>query len=155
LLLLTFLIMAGNKLDVATAAVRGRYGKTRKADEGKLRRARMNRSSRRFQWLVAVIFSAITSLSLFAAAGKQTFTGEVGDAMCGRKHMAGETAAECTRACVGHGSKFALVVGDKIYTLETDNKAALATLDQQAGKMATVTGTLDGDTIVLSSVTAK
>jgi|SRR5271156_1021443 len=107
-----------------------------------------------------VIFSAITCLtlfpaSLFAAAGKRTLTGEVGDAMCGRKHMEGETAAECTRACVGHGSKFALVVGDKIYTLDTDNKTALATLDQQAGKMATVTGTVDGDTIAVSSVVAK
>ncbi|MGA8271769.1 MAG: hypothetical protein WB919_09450, partial [Candidatus Sulfotelmatobacter sp.] len=113
-----------------------------------------------FQWLMAIIVSAITFLTLFsaslvAAAGKQTFTGEVGDAMCGRKHMEGETAAECTRACVGHGSKFALVVGDKIYTLDTDNKAALATLDQQAGKMATVTGILDGDTITVSSVAAK
>src|ERR1700678_3855158 len=117
----------------------------------------MNRSSRRFRWLMVVVFSAITSLtlfaaSLFAAAGKQTFTGEVGDAMCGRKHMEGETAGGCTRACAGHGSKIAVVVGDKIYALETDNKAALATLDQQAGKMATVTGTLDGDSIAVSSV---
>jgi Flavodoxin-like fold len=39
----------------------------------------------------------------------------VGDAMCGRKHMEDEPSAECTRACVAHRSKFALVVGDKIY----------------------------------------
>jgi hypothetical protein len=42
---------------------------------------------------------------------------------------------------VAHGSKYALVVGDKIYTLDTADKTALATLDQQAGKTATVTGT--------------
>jgi hypothetical protein len=85
----------------------------------------------------------------------RTFTGEVGDAMCGRKHLEGESAAECTRACVAHGSKFALVVGDKIYTLETSDKTALATLDQQAGKTASVTGTLNDDTIEVSSVIAK
>ncbi len=116
----------------------------------------MNRSSWWFTLAAAVMFSAPASLNLYALDGaKQTFTGEVGDAMCGRKHMEDEPAAQCTRACVGHGSKFALVVGDKIYTLETSDKAALATLDKQAGKTATVTGTLDGDTIAVSSVTAK
>lgn len=89
------------------------------------------------------------------AAGKQTFTGEVGDSMCGRKHMEGEPAADCTRACVAHGSKYALIVGDKIYTLDTADKAALAMLDKQAGKQATVTGSLDGDTIAVTSVAAK
>ena len=115
----------------------------------------MNRGSRCFQAVAAGIFSATIFSSVFAfAAGKQTFTGEVGDAMCGRQHM-GETAAECTRTCVGKGSKFALVVGDKTYVLDTTDKASLATLDKQAGKNATVTGTLDGDTITVSSVAAK
>ena len=63
--------------------------------------------------------------------------------MCGRKHMEDEPSAECTRACVAHGSKFALIVGDKIYALETTDKAALATLDEQAGKTATVSGSLE------------
>lgn len=105
---------------------------------------------------VLLVSLAAVSLSLTAlAAAKHTFTGEVGDAMCGRKHMEGEAAAECTRACVGHGSKFALIVGDQTYILDTSDKAALRTLDKQAGKMATVVGTLDGDTITVSSVAAK
>jgi hypothetical protein len=115
----------------------------------------MNRSSRPLQAIGAVIFSATLFFSLFAfAAGKQTFTGEVSDAMCGKQHMEG-TAADCTRACVAKGSKYALVVGDKVYTLDTSDKAALVTLDKQAGKNAGVTGTLNGDTITVSSVAAK
>jgi len=114
----------------------------------------MHHGSRWFQVVAAVVFSATVLSSLYAfAAGKQTFAGEVGDAMCGRQHMEG-TAADCTRTCVGKGSKFALVVGDKIYVLDTTDKAALATLDKQAGKNATVTGTLDGNTITVSSVAA-
>jgi hypothetical protein len=114
----------------------------------------MNRGSRWFAALAMAIFSATVLSSLYALAGrKQTFTGEVGDAMCGRKHMEG-TPADCTRTCVAHGSKFALVVGEKIYILDTTNPTALATLDKQAGKNATVTGTLDGDTIEVSSVAA-
>jgi hypothetical protein len=106
--------------------------------------------------MIAVILVTVTSsLNLFAAAGrKQTFTGEVGDAMCGRKHMDG-TPAECTRSCVAHGSKFALVVGEKIYILDTADKATLDILDKQAGKNVTLTGVLSGDTIEVSSIAAK
>jgi len=89
------------------------------------------------------------------AAGKQTLTGEVGDAMCGVKHMEGEgTPAECTRTCVAHGSKYALVVGDKLYVLNTSDKAVLALLDQQAGKKATITGTVNSDSIDVSTAVA-
>jgi hypothetical protein len=87
------------------------------------------------------------------AAGKQTLTGEVGDAMCGTKHMEG-APAECTRTCVSHGSKYALVVGDKIYVLNTSDKAMLALLDQQAGKKATVTGTINGTSVDVSTAVA-
>jgi len=85
------------------------------------------------------------------AAGK-TYTGTVSDAMCGAKHMG--SAAECTRGCVKKGSKYALVVGDKVYTLETSDQAALDALDKQAGAKATVTGTEKDNTITVSSVKA-
>jgi hypothetical protein len=97
--------------------------------------------------------AAVSSLHALDAR-KQTFTGEVGDAMCGRKHMDG-TSAQCTRACVARGSNFALIVGEKIYILQTNDKSALATLDQQAGKNATVRGVLKDDTIEVSSVSPK
>jgi hypothetical protein len=69
-----------------------------------------------FAAIAALIFSATASPNLYArASGNRSFTGEVADAMCGRKHMEDEPSAECTHACVAHGSKFALIVGDKIY----------------------------------------
>jgi len=114
----------------------------------------MNRASQWFASIAIVIFSATAFFNLDAlAARKQTFTGEVGDAMCGKQHMEG-TPAECTRTCVSKGSKYALIVGEKVYILDATDKAALATLDQQAGKNATVTGTLNGDNIEVSSVAA-
>jgi hypothetical protein len=107
---------------------------------------------------LVLLFAATSFLNLQALpATGHSFTGEVSDAMCGRKHMEGESAAECTRACVAHGSKYALLVGDKLYTLETSDKAALATLDKQAGQSVSVTGSLNeaGDTIEVKSVLAK
>ena len=89
------------------------------------------------------------------AAGKsETLTGEVSDAMCGAKHEMPGKPAECARACVKHGSKFALVVGDKVYTLETSDKAALDKLNDLAGAKAKVTGEVDGTTITVKSVAA-
>jgi hypothetical protein len=115
----------------------------------------MNRGSRWWVAMAVAVLLVTAFPNLHAAAGgKQTFTGEVGDAMCGRKHMEG-TPAECTRKCVDGGSKFALIVGDKVYILDTTDKTALATLGTQAGKNATVTGVLNDDTIEVSSVVAK
>jgi hypothetical protein len=88
-----------------------------------------------------------------AAAKSQTFTGQVSDSMCGAKHAMGN-AAECTRACVKKGSNYALVVGDKVYTLKTTSKSALSELDKLAGENAKVTGTESGDTIEVSKVAA-
>jgi hypothetical protein len=116
----------------------------------------MGMRSNGIRFIVIAVLSVSASLFLANpahAAGKQTFTGEVGDAMCGKKHMEG-APAECTRTCVAHGSKYALVVGDKIYTLESTDKAVLSLLDQQAGKNATVTGTVSGDSIAVTTAVA-
>ena len=89
------------------------------------------------------------------AGGKsQTLTGEVSDSMCGAKHEMPGKAADCTRACVKHGSNYALVVGDKVYTLQTSDAAALDSLDKLAGAKAKVTGEIEGTTITVKSVAA-
>ena len=102
--------------------------------------------------LLSLLMIVGLAVSSAFAAGK-TYTGTVSDAMCGAKHMGGP-AAECTRTCVSKGSKYSLVVGDKVYTLGTSDKAALAALDKQAGAKATVTGTEKDNTITVTSVKA-
>jgi hypothetical protein len=111
--------------------------------------------SRSYTFLFALLILVLAaSLSISAFAAGKAFTATVSDSMCGAKHeMAGDDAS-CTRACVSKGSKYALVVGDKVYTLETSDKDALATLDKQAGAKVTVMGTANGDTIAVSSVKA-
>jgi hypothetical protein len=96
----------------------------------------------------------LAAVPALAAGKSQTLTGEVSDAMCGAKHEMAGKAADCTRACVKHGSKYALVVGDKVYTLETSDKAALDKLNDLAGAKAKVTGEVDGATITVKSVAA-
>jgi len=108
----------------------------------------------RIQKLGILIAALILSCAVFAADKAQSYTGQVSDAMCGAHHMMSGSEPDCTRACVGKGSKYALVVGDKVYTLETSDKAALVSLDKMAGAQAKVAGTLNGDTLQVASVSA-
>jgi hypothetical protein len=96
----------------------------------------------------------LTTVPVLAAGKSQTLTGEVSDAMCGAKHEMPGNAADCTRACVKHGSSYALVVGDKVYTLATSDEDTLAKLNDLAGAKAKVTGEVDGTTITVKSVAA-
>jgi hypothetical protein len=102
--------------------------------------------------IAILILSVAILVSPALAAKAQSYTGTVSDAMCGAKHMMEGDPAACLRACVQKGSKYALVVGDKVYTLDTQNQATLATLDKLANKKVTVKGSADGDTISVTSV---
>jgi hypothetical protein len=108
--------------------------------------------SRRSAILLTVAALAL-AVSAFGAKAT-TFTGTVSDSMCGAKHGMPGDPAGCTRACISKGSKYALVVGDKVYTLETSDKDALAMLDKQAGAKVTVSGTEKDNTITVSGVKA-
>ena len=107
---------------------------------------------RKWNSLAGLVLAATLAGSSALAQGKGTTTlqGTVSDAMCGVKHgmMQNATDKECTMACVKGGSKYALVVGDKVYTLE--GKAG--DLEKFAGAKAKVTGTLDKDTLKVTSV---
>ncbi len=105
-----------------------------------------------FSLATLLLAAGLTVSSAFAGSKAETFTGQISDSMCGAKHMMPGDAAGCTRACVGKGSKYALVVGDKVYTLESKDKAALEQLDKLAGQPATVSGKATGDTIEVTSV---
>lgn len=113
-------------------------------------------NSRAQQFAISVltlVLAFLISVSALSAKGS-SFTGTVSDSMCGAKHaMPGDDAA-CTRACVSKGSRYALVVGDKVYTLETSDKKALDTLDKQAGAKVTVMGNEKDNTITVTSVKA-
>ena len=114
----------------------------------------MSRLRRLQVWIAAIVVSAGIAVLPALAAGTQTFTGKVSDAMCGAKHQEGVDPATCVRACVKKGAKYALVVGDKVYTLDASSQAAKDELNKLAWEQATVKGTANGDTIEVKSVMA-
>ncbi len=108
-------------------------------------------------WIAIVVLCTGWAVvpNVVAGSGNQTFTGKVSDAMCGAKHTEGNLApADCVRACVQKGANYALVVGDKVYTLETKDQASLEKLNKLAWEDAKVTGTANRDIISVKSVAA-
>ena len=93
----------------------------------------------------AFIFSTLTA--------PKAYIGTVTDAMCGVKHVVKGSVA-CTRLCVQHGSKYALVVGNKVYMLNTKDKALLEKLNALAAKTALIKGVMENNMIEVRSVTA-
>jgi hypothetical protein len=100
--------------------------------------------------VAAVMLGSVAIRSQAQDAGTNTtLTGVVSDAACGAKHsMTTMSAADCTRMCVKAGQGFALVVGDKVYSLRGDS----AELDKYAAQKVTVKGKLKGDTVAVDSV---
>jgi hypothetical protein len=87
---------------------------------------------------------------LCAADAPTTLTGTIGDDMCEGDHKAmnGTDPAKCTADCIkGMHAKYALWVGKDIYTL-SDQK----TPEKYAGKKVTVTGTLNGKDLQVTSI---
>jgi hypothetical protein len=84
---------------------------------------------------------------LLAGGQSQTFTGVITDDMCKRNHamMDIKPDAKCIVACVkGHGSKYALRDGEKIYKLSDQQ-----TPEQYAGQKVKITGVLYEKTAIL------
>lgn len=113
-------------------------------------------------WLKCRIYIGVISLAAALAASSafatktQTFVGTVGDAVCGAKHSMDGDEISCLRTCIQRGSKYDLVVGEKVYVLNIDSKDTTSAdaLDKLAAQHVKVKGEANGDIIEVQSVTA-
>jgi hypothetical protein len=78
-----------------------------------------------------------------------TFNGMITDSSCGARHRkkSGQNSADCARECVRKGASYVLVDGDRRYRLIGGEDA----LDGLIGQRANVTGTRQGEAIVVTS----
>jgi len=104
---------------------------------------------------LVLVLIAIVFISSLPRAAEQTWTGNISDSACGKKH---EEAAEgngvmpdreCTQACVRGGSKYVLVVDGKVFQIANQDQKDLAT---HAGRHVKVTGELKGNAITVSKI---
>ena len=93
----------------------------------------------------AIMIPAVQQV--YAAA--KTIDGVVSDTMCGKKHMMpGKTDAQCVQECIKSGSSYALVAGDKVYTLAGKPQ----TIAPFAGKHVKIEGDLKDNTFTVTSI---
>ncbi len=102
-----------------------------------------------------VLAVALAVTSMFGAK-LQTYTGIVGDAVCGAKHTMDGDDISCLRTCIQRGSKYDLVVGDKVFVLNFKDQSVADTLDKLASQQARaqVKGEGNGGAIEVQSVAA-
>jgi len=113
-----------------------------------------------FAVLLAVAVALVTATGALAfgqrdgdppESGKaRVFSGVLTCARCGARHPGKSqlSAGDCAKMCLKQGSTWALVDGGKVYRLKGDSPV----LDRVAGERVTVSGTLEGNTIVIQSV---
>ena len=113
--------------------------------------------ARNLRTVIALLVFGVIVLVLHSGLGEaqntksqQTWQGFVTDTHCGTNCQVTKAMTpdkKCVDRCVREGSKYGLWVGKHVYTLEPQSKAA-----RYAAADVTVTGTLDGETIHISSI---
>jgi hypothetical protein len=101
--------------------------------------------------VAGLLLAASFSLAAPGEDADKAYVGNIGDSMCGAKHMMpGESDKDCTLGCIKEGSKYILIdPSGKIYQL-SDQKMP----EQFAGAKVKAMGTLSGDTISVTSIIA-
>ncbi len=100
---------------------------------------------------------AITSLlaistSLLSAQSAQTINGFISENQCGASHASPTASAtKCVKGCIARGAAPVLVSEGKVYKLKGED----AVVKELAGQNVTIKGTVDGDTITVTSVAAQ
>jgi Protein of unknown function (DUF5818) len=92
------------------------------------------------------------SASLLSAQSAQTINGFISEDQCGASHAApSASATKCVKGCIARGAAPVLVSEGKVYKL----KGGDASVKGLAGQNVTIKGTVDGDTITVTSIAAQ
>jgi hypothetical protein len=105
--------------------------------------------NRKLSFLLVVVFLLFAVVSF---AADSSWTGLISDAHCGAMHKkASKAAADCVEKCVKGGAAYVFVNGadGKVYKLDAQDKAK-----GLGGQEVKVTGTVNGDTIKVTSIAA-
>ena len=99
--------------------------------------------------------AGIALLAVWLRAAPIVAVGVIGDSSCAHDHRGFTTRfnvddRECTLGCVKAGAEFVLVTDARIYRIDNQHLPELASL---ASRRVQIKGTLDGDRIVVASIT--
>ncbi|MDD5543740.1 MAG: DUF5818 domain-containing protein [Acidobacteriia bacterium] len=105
--------------------------------------------SRKLSSILLMLALVLSSTLVFAA--DSSWSGVISDSHCGAMHnKASQKASDCVEKCVKGGNQYVLVNSQdgKVYKLDPQDQAK-----GHGGHEVTVSGSLDGDTIHVTSIT--
>jgi hypothetical protein len=107
-------------------------------------------------WIATVVLSTgLTVVPGVPTSSSQTVTGKLAMPCAVRRTPRKMAPPQTALVLAGRrGANCALVVDDKVYTLNKSDKTALGELNKLAWEQAKVTGTAHGDTISVKSMIA-
>jgi hypothetical protein len=105
--------------------------------------------------VVVGVAAGAALLALWLRSSPVVAVGVIGDSICAHDHRGFTTRfnvedRECTLGCVKVGAEFVLVTDTRIYRIDNQQLPELASL---ASRRVQIKGTLDGDRIVVASIT--
>jgi hypothetical protein len=97
-----------------------------------------------------LVLASLAAMALGSSAVMaDELTGYISDSHCGAKHHeVSEANSKCVAACMKTGDPV-LVVGDKVMKFDADSAAKAK---EFGGQNVKVTGSVDGDTVKISSI---
>lgn len=98
-----------------------------------------------------LIIASVFTASLFSvAAFAESWTGYISDANCGAKHdKVSDANTKCIEGCLKKGGDAVFVHDGKVIKFDADSSAKAKTF---AGQEVKIDGSMDGDTIKISSI---
>ena len=100
-----------------------------------------------------VVVSSLLAYQSHPAAAPETWTGQIGDSMCGVTHqsMGAQKMGdrECTEMCVKAGAQHVFITGGKVFKIADQKDKALAL---HAGHTVLLTGEMKDDTITVTKI---
>ena len=101
---------------------------------------------------VAAVSLLALSTAVLSAQSAQTINGFISENQCGAAHAApSASATKCVKGCIANGAAPILVSDGKVYKLKGEDAA----VKELAGQNVTIKGTVDGNTITVTSVAAQ
>lgn len=92
-----------------------------------------------------VLFMMFAAVAAFGAE----WTGHISDSKCGAKHNDGSAGSvACVKGCIKGGASAVFVVGDKVLKLANADKVG----QELYGAKVKISGSLEGDTVTISSI---
>jgi hypothetical protein len=102
--------------------------------------------------VLVLLGSMAMGTGMLLGQSSQTIHGFVSDSHCGATHSSPSAAAsKCIKGCMKGGSEAVVVSDGKVYHL----KGNATEVAKYAGQNVTVTGTVDGDTLTVASVSPE